>query len=262
MNYREWLEKTLSEMVKEKNENINLKVYEFSDARFNGNDNDCVVVINGLGGSTDSDDVEVVPVQLTIFTGTMNSVNEDGDTAYDIVFDVLKEFCKKYNRQSMILNDFDYYKQNYNQPYPINPLENDNASFRMTFVISGSLTISRNISDINKIFINGQEIAFLKASLSYATNLTASKKISQFLTRNAVQTSSLSLQIETYNRNNILGNIMRSLRTEKMKPNQPLTCTLEFNDGIKEEYQFVISQNVITSDKINPSGSSYLLALF
>lgn len=261
MNYKDWLQKTLSDMLKERDERINLQVYEHSNAKFTGGVNDCSIIINDLGGSTDTDDIVVLPIQLMCLS--CGQLDEDGNdnTTYDIFYDVLKEFCTKYNRQSINI-DFDYYKMTYVLPLPINPLESDSSTFRMNFAISGTLTISKNISDINKIYINNQEVPFLNARLVYATSLSSSKKMTQKLTRNRVENASLTLHLECYNRNNIIGNIFRNLRKELTNNNTPIKCKLEFNDSTIEEYNFIMSSGALTSDKINPTSTAYELALY
>jgi hypothetical protein len=262
MNYKEWLQKTLGDMLKARDDRINLQVYEHSNAKFTGGVYDCSIVINDLGGTTDNNDISVLPVQLMCLS--CGQLDEDGNenTTYDIFYEVLKEFCQSYNRQSMILNDFDYYRMTYVLPLPINPLEADSATFRMNFVVSGTLTISQNISDISKIRIYNQEVPFLIARLTYATTLSSSKKMNQVLTRNRVTNSSLTLSIDCYNRNNVLGNIFKSLRNENRTSNQSIKCNIIFNDGQEEEHYFVVSSISMTSDKVNPSVTTYEFALY
>ena len=261
MNYKDWLQKTLGDMLKARDERINLQVYEHSNAKFTGGVHDCSIIINDLGGSTDTDDIVVLPIQLMCLSCGQLDENNEENTTYDIFYEVLKEFCTTYNRQSINI-DFDYYKMTYVLPLPINPLEADSATFRMNFAISGTLTISKNISDINKIYINNQEVPFLTARLVYATALSSSKKMTQKLTRNRIENASLTLNFDCYNRNNIVGNIFRNLRKELSNSNTPLKCKLEFNDTTTEEYNFIISSVSLTSDKVNPTTASYELALY
>ena len=68
MNYKEWLEKTIGDMLVAKNDKLKLKVYEQSNARYDGGNFDCTIIINGLGGTTDAD-VEVVQIQLMCLRG-------------------------------------------------------------------------------------------------------------------------------------------------------------------------------------------------
>lgn len=261
MNYKEWLEKTIGDMLKEKNEKISLKVYEQSNARYDGGVYDCTIVINGLGGTTDAD-IEVVPIQLMCLSGGQIEVDEEGNTAYDIFYEVLKEFCKEYNFKSVLLNDFDYYKNNYLQPYPINPMEQDSGTFRLNFVISGNLTISREINDIKEIHINDEPIRFMKATLSYITQLSSSKKINQKLNRNRVETSGLRLNLGLYNRNNMIERIARGIRKEELKPNTSLNVKIIFSNDEIEEYSCILSECSITADRINPSDASYVFDLY
>lgn len=262
MNYREWLKNQIEPKLKEQDEEINLKVYDISDARYDGGIKDVVIVVNGLGGTTDSDDVQVVPIQLTILTGGQYEQNNEGKTTYDIVYDVLKDFCKNNNKKSVLLNDFDYYNHSYMQPYPINPLESDSGTFRINFIVTGSLTITKNINDINELYINNQKIPFLTIRMVYTSALSASKNMKQILARNRVQNSSLTIQLETYNRNNVLSTIMQDIRTEATKANTPLTAKLVFTDGHDETYVMVINDFAMLSDRINPSGASYVLSLY
>ena len=112
MNYKDWLQSTLSAMLKERDDRINLQVYEHSNAKYTGGVHDCSIVINDLGGTTDTDDIVVMPIQLMCLS--CGQLDEDGNenTTYDIFYDVLKEFCTTYSRQSLNI-DFDYYRMNY-----------------------------------------------------------------------------------------------------------------------------------------------------
>ena len=49
MNYKDWIKKTIGGMLKERDEEINLEVFEYSNANFSGGHKDCAIVINGLG---------------------------------------------------------------------------------------------------------------------------------------------------------------------------------------------------------------------
>lgn len=253
MNYKEWLETTIGNMLVERNEKMKLKVYEQSNARYDGGQYDCTIVINGLGGTTDAD-VQVVPIQLMCLSGGQVEIDENGDTAYDIFYEVLKEFCSTYNYQSMVLDGFDYYRHNYVQPYPINPLEADNGTFRINFVISGSLTITKEVNDITKIYVNGTELPFITATLSYFTALSPTAKMNQSITRNVVQTAGYNLQIDLYNRPNTITNIAKAIRQEETMPNAPIEVTIQYSDSsIEELSNMIIDSFVVSSDRVNPS---------
>ena len=260
MNYKDWIKKTIGGMLKERDEEINLEVFEYSNANFSGGHKDCAIVINGLGGTTDAD-IEVVPIQLMCMSGTQFNADGEENATYDIFYEVLKEFCKTYNMTSMILNDFDYYKHSYIQPYPINALESDAGSYRLNFVVSGSLTISRNIQDINKIYVNNQEIKFIDANLSYITALSGASKMTKNLTTNKVQNAGLNLQIRMYHRNNYLTSLARNIRTAGTSPNYSFKVKLEYSDGQIEEYQMIISTFVFLTDRINPTIATVDFAL-
>lgn len=252
MNYKDWLKKTIGEMLKERDEEINLEVFEYSNANFSGGHKDCAIVINGLGGTTDAD-VEVVPIQLMCMSGTQFNADGEENATYDIFYEVLKEFCKTYNMSSMILNDFDYYKHSYIQPFPINALESDAGSYRLNFVVSGSLTITKEVQDINKIYVNNQEIKFLDGSINYITSLSGASSMSKNLMTNKVQTAGATLSIRMYHRNNVLTNIARNIRTNASRPNTSVSVKLEFSNNVIEEYKMLISSFTLTSDRINPT---------
>ena len=260
MNYKEWIKQTIETMLKEHDEEINLEVFDYSNANFRGGHKDCAIVINGLGGTTDAD-IEVVPIQLMCLSGTQFNENGEENSTYDIFYEVLKEFCKTYNMTSMILNDFDYYKHSYIQPYPINALESDAGSYRLNFVVSGSLTITKDVQDINKIYINNQEIKFLDASINYITALSGASSMSKNLMTNKVQTAGATLNIRMYHRNNVLTNIARNIRTNASRPNTSVSVKLEFSNNVVEEYKMLISSFTLTSDRINPTISNVELVI-
>lgn len=253
MNYKEWLEKTIGDMLVAKNDKLKLKVYEQSNARYDGGNYDCTIIINGLGGTTDAD-VEVVPIQLMCLSGGQIEVDEEGNTAYDIFYDVLKEFCKTYNMKSNVINNFDYYKHNYVQPFPINPLEQDSATFRINFVVSGSLTITREVNDITKLLINDIEIPFINVTLSYFTSLSPSQKMNTNFATNVVQSAGVSLQVQMYHRINVLTNTARAIREHGESPNKLVDVTLEYTNGNQESLGNMIIESLsLPSDRLNPS---------
>lgn len=252
MNYKEWLKTTIEQMLHEKDPEINLEVTEYSNAVFSGNHKDCAIVINGLGGTTDAD-VEVVPIQLMCLSGTQ--FNEDGteNETYDIFYEVLKKFCQTYNMTSMILNDFDYYKHSYVQPFPINALEADAGSYRLNFVVSGSLTISREIQDIKKVYVNNEEIKFLDANISYVAALSGASKMTRNLITNKVQNASISVDIRMYHRDILFTRAIQKIRKSSLNPNQRFHIKLQFTNDEVEEYYMIISSFTLSSDRINPS---------
>lgn len=252
MNYKEWLEKTIGDMLVAKNDKLKLKVYEQSNARYDGGNYDCTIIINGLGGTTDAD-VEIIPIQLMCLSGGQIEVDEDGNTAYDIFYEVLKEFCKTYNLKTSVF-DFDYYKHNYVQPFPINPLEQDSATFRINFVISGTLSITRGINDIVNIYANGGDINFINANLSYFTTLSPTNKINQTLTTNTIQFASYNLRLQMYNRNNHIVNIAKAIRNSELEPNYSIDITLQYANGDTEELgKMIISSFSLSNDRVNPA---------
>ena len=85
MNYKDWLQKTLSDMLKARDERINLQVYEHSNAKFTGGVHDCSIIINDLGGSTDTDDIVVLPIQLMCLSCGQLDENNEENTTYDIL---------------------------------------------------------------------------------------------------------------------------------------------------------------------------------
>lgn len=253
MNYKEWLEKTIGDMLVAKNDKLKLKVYEQSNARYDGGNYDCTIIINGLGGTTDAD-VEVVPIQLMCLSGGQVEVDEEGNTAYDIFYDVLKEFCKTYNMKSNVINNFDYYKHNYVQPFPINPLEQDSATFRINFVVSGSLVITRGIMDIVEILMDDIEIPFINATLSYFTSLSPSQKMNTTFATNVVQSAGVSLQIQMYNRNNYITQLAREIRDNGGNPNKPIRVVVGYSNSNAELLGNMIIESLsLPSDRVNPS---------
>lgn len=262
MNYREWLQDTIEKKLKAKNEKLNLAVCDYSNARYDGGVYDCTIVVNGLGGTTNAD-IEVIPIQLMCWSGGQIEIDEEGNTPYDIFYEVLKEFCKENNLQTNVLNNFEYYKHSYVQPFPINPLESDSATFRFNFVVSGSLTITRNVVDIKKVYANGQSLDFLNATLNYFTNLSASNKMNSNIATNVVQLAGYSLQLQMYNRNNVISAIAKDIRQNITTPNEAIDITLEYIDGTTEDLGKMIIESLNhPNDRINPSMVTIQLAKY
>ena len=241
-NVREWLQARLI--------NCNVELNTFN-THFEGGLTDVVGVFNTLGGTIDGQEVEVTPFLMTFW---FDERNED-------VIIALNDFVREYNAKSMQL-DTDNFKVYATMPIQQAPHSEDSTGFKTSVVITGTLVITRNLTDISGILINNVPIKYINARITYTTSPASSKVNNNTLIRNKVQTSGLSLELTCNHHISNLSTILRGLRMGTRKPNTAIKIKLKWSDGIDEKYTTYIDSYSLTTDRQNPALTTIVFGLY
>ena len=239
---KEWLIARLS--------NCNVELNPFN-TQFEGGLNDVVGVFNTLGGTIDGEEVEVTPYLMTFW---FNENNEE-------VFIALNDLVREFNAKSVQL-DTDNFKVYATMPIQQAPHSEDSTGFKTSVVITGTLVITRNLSDIIGISINNVPLKYINARITYTTSPVSSKLNNSNLIRNKVQTSGVSLEIVHNHHISNLSAILRALRLGNRKPNTAIKVKLKWSDGIDEEYLTYIDSYALSTDRQNPAINTIVFGLY
>lgn len=228
MNYREFLESVLiwADVTEELNNT-------YSNER-------PTVIIRELQGAIYRDSV-VKTIQLEVHTTDMATTKALLDT-----------FAKTYNNTDFE-DDFDYIKQYYSTPMVLanfNTVGNDYSSH---IILSGTLIISKNVSSIKRVLIDGEEYTTTDRSFIYTTNVDNQAtdntgKVNTSQVRNAV----LKFTCTMINRDDAIGFKLENIRKGVLPINTSFTVkTYKGSNNTVEEYTMKHESHVINDANSN-----------
>lgn len=230
---------------------INFDCVDFS-GQFEGGINDVIAVFQTIGGSSYGYDMEASPFMITFWFDEKNST----------ILNAIIKFSKEYNQSSIMLG-LDNYKTFCALPTPMTSHDTDSAEFKASFIVSGTLLITRNLSDLKDyILVNNQQIKRLNYKIQYITTPSTSKVAGEHLNKNKVQSATLLMTITFYNQINVLTNILRQLRLGTISPNTQLNITLPFTDGTNENYITYVDSFDLSGDLSNPTTLTLTFGLY
>ena len=249
MSYKEYIQDKLQHLT----DDYTIKCYDEADFHYEPADNEIVVVIKHLSGSIIGN-VEFTPIQLEVYSAK-NEVNYTREILY--------EFVKTYSNTNFNLG-LDYYKQDYNTPIDATNFDEIEDGFRTHFIIAGSLMVTSSISDIVKVYINGNEMNNTNVIFSYSTDAgNNAKKVSgQRLQKSMVGNANLSITITMFNNADLLNADLSMLRLGQKGVNTKYHLKFVFNDNDRvEEYDCVIDSFNENHDRTNPPTRSIVFRL-
>lgn len=178
-----------------------------------------IIIIRELQGSIFEGSV-VQPVQLEIQTSEMEETKT-----------LLNAFVLAYNNTSYT-DDLDYIKQFYTTPMVIANFETIGSNYSSRLLISATLIISKNVSSIKRVLIDGEEYITSQRNLIYATvpdnqATNMDGKINTTQVRNA----NLKFTCSMISRADTLGNKIRLIRGGNVGINNSFTVKLIHSDN-------------------------------
>lgn len=236
--YKKYIEKSIQELT----DKYKIIVVDEINYNYNPKDNEILVVIKSLAGSVVGD-VKFVPIQFNVFT----SADEVNETKA-----LLDSFVANYSNSHIMLG-LDYYKQDYTTPVVLTNFLEVGVSKRTEIFLSGTLLITKNISDITKVFINGKEINYINLVFGYSTSPNPAKRSQDNLQKVMIADANLQITLTTYSQISPFNTMLSLLRQGKKSPNDTYTLKLEYTDGTEEEYVCRITSYNGNHDRTNPS---------
>jgi hypothetical protein len=197
--------------------------------QYNGEGN--ALIIKYLSG-TNYRDSKIQPIQIAIYTNDLVSTKQ-----------TLDSFTSALNN-SPFYDNTDYIQQIYTTPLLLTPFDPTGNNYTHQFIISATLLISTNVSEIKKVFIDGVEYETTQRTLSYVAQVDNQRVSNSYLNTTNVTYGSLQFSCQMINKNNTLSNKIRLLRTNQLNIDTSFTIKLVYSDNDYEEVYGMKLDNV------------------
>ena len=198
-------------------------------------DKNSIIIKKSSGVNTKSG--KVVPIEWRMYTSDINSLRE-----------TLEKFTKQNNTKQTLIDD-KYLQEFYNTDFVSNTFNQIGINYTHEVIMTGTLIISSDISDIVTIKVNGYEIETLTRNLIYSTQQESQKVGNNYLNETEVLRGNLTLNLTLVNKtNNYISTILRSLRQGLMPVNTKFDIEVIFVDGSTEKYKMSVISSSLNSD--------------
>lgn len=176
------------------------------------------IVIKYLNGSNYREST-IQPIQLTIYTTDVPTVK----TALDV-------WTKQYNNTDY-LDGFDYVKQFYSTPMVLSTFNTLQDNYTSQILISGTLIISENVSQIKKVVIDGNEYETAERNLHYITVVDTQRQEGEEISKTYIKSSMVKFTCSKVNKGDVLGQKLRNIRRGNLAKNTTFSIQLTFTDN-------------------------------
>lgn len=237
MDYKEYIKNALQAYTTD----YVINVVNEIDFNYNPNDNEILVVIKELSGSVNGD-VRFMPIQFNIFT-LANEVNETKK--------IFNKFVNDYSNTHMSIG-FDHYKQDYSTPIDMNNFIEIGETQRAELIVTGTLLITANLSDITQLKINNSIINYTSISFGYSTSPNASRLKTDNLQKVMVANANLQITVTTFCQNDLLSSLISLSKTGNKSPNDTFSLEITYSNGNVENYTCRINSYAENYDITNP----------
>lgn len=195
------------------------------------------IVIKYLNGSNYRESI-VQPIQLVIYTTDVSTAR----AALDV-------WTKQYNNTDY-LDGFDYVKQFYSTPMVLGTFSAIQDNYTSQILVSGTLMISENISQIKKVVIDGHEYETAERRLHYITIPDTQRQEGSEISGSYIKQSIMKFTCSKVNKGDVLGQKLRNMRLGEISKNTTFVIKLTFSDNdTVEEYTMRLDSQ--TLDDIN-----------
>lgn len=210
------------------------------ELNINWNSDDTVAILKMQTG-TQYEDSTVQPFQLIVLTTSVIEAKAQ-----------LEAFITL-NQNKFFISDFvNYCKQYYYTPIVPTVATTTGNQLTNQVILTGTLIISQNVSDIKEAFIDNEKVKITTSALNYATQGEA--HVYPFenptaLAKTSAKAAALNIQLTFINKNSTLCNKLRMLRLGKLPINTIFELKLKFTDNdFEETYNCICSSVSINTE--------------
>jgi hypothetical protein len=195
-----------------------------------------LIIIKYLTGSNYREST-VQPIQLAVYTDDVPTTRTLLDT-----------FAKTYNNTPY--NDgLDYIQQIYSTPLVLSTFQPTGINYTSQIIVSGTLIISSNVSDIKSVSIDGVDYETTSRILTYVAAPNNKRDSTTKLNRTRISYASLKFNCTLINKSNVLNTKIRNLRTEVLPIDTTFTIVLTFTDNdATETYEMRLDSHTLNSE--------------
>jgi hypothetical protein len=217
MNYLSYLEGIFNTYS---NEYI---ITEEINYQYNGSGN--AIIIKYLSG-TNYKDSKVLPIQLAVYTDSPASIKADLDN-----FANVSNNSPFYDSETPST----YVQQIYNTPILLTPFDPAGNNYIHQFILSGTLLISSNVSEIKQVKIDNEILETTQRTLGYSSQVDSQRVSNAYLNQSNITYGSIQFSFQMINKNNVLANKIMGIRTGTQNIDTTFTVELTFSDNNRVE---------------------------
>jgi len=225
MNYRNYLQSLLGP-----------DIVVTDELNFDYNGEGIAVVIKYLTGNHFQDST-IIPIQLSVYTDDVVSTKALLDT-----------FTKQ-NSNTSFIDNFVYVKQIYSTPIVLASFQDAGANYMSQFVVSGTLIVSENISDIKEVFIDGVSYFTTTRLLTYVGQPDNQRRSNQFLNGTFIKFGMLKLSMNLIHKASPLTDKIRKILIGQLDIDTEFDIVLVYTENdIEETYTMKLDSTNINSE--------------
>lgn len=207
MNYRDYIASILTWAYVTEELNYRREAY------------DKVIIIKDLPGSNYRDAI-VKPIQLEIETDDVTTTKA-----------LMETFAQSYNNTDYT-DGLSYVKQYYNTPMVLSNFNLSGDNYSSKIIVSGTLIISENISDIKSVLIDGEYVETQGRTLTYTTVPdNQAKNMSGMLNETQIRNGILQFTFNLISKSNTLTQKIRQIMRGELAVNTTFSVKLVFTDN-------------------------------
>jgi hypothetical protein len=217
------------------------EITEEINYQYNGETN--AIVIKYLSG-TNFRESTIQPIQLSIYTNDIENTKS-----------ILDSFVATYNNSPFYenVNSINYYVQQiYSTPLLLASFEPVGNNYMHTFVISSTLLISKNVSDIKQVEIDGLSYETTSRILTYTAQLDNQRIANSFINESNVSFATIKFNVNVINKSTGLeGSLAQKIsliRRGLIDIDTPFTIKLTYSDEAVETYIMRLDSSSLTSE--------------
>lgn len=207
-----------------------------NEVNYNSEETDNVIIIKEMPGSVYRDTV-VKPIQLEAHV-------KDLATAKGLI----ETFAKAYNNTDF-MDEFDYVKQYYGTPMVLGNFNIMGANYSSVIIISGTLIISSNISDIKQILIDGEDYETSNRTVTYTTVVdNQAVDMSGYINASQIRNGVVKVTFTMVSHGDTFTQKLRRIRRGELPINTTFTVRIIHTDNNDvEEYTLRCDSHTINS---------------
>ena len=202
--------------------------------QYNGNNN--ALIIKYLNGANYKDS-KVQPIQIAVYTTDIVSTKATLDT-----------FTKEKNNSPFIDGASDYVQQIYSTPMLLTPFDPAGNNYIHQFIITGTLLISTNVSEIKEVKIDNIAYETTQRVLQYTAQPDNQRVGNEFLNTSRITYGALQFSCQMIHKNDTIANVLRQMKTNQIDLDRSFTIALTYSDDSTETYIMKLSSMAINSE--------------
>lgn len=195
-----------------------------------------LIIIKYLSGNNYREST-VQPIQLAVYTNDVPTTRTLLDT-----------FAKTYNN-TPYTDGLDYIQQIYSTPLVLTTFQPTGVNYTSQLIVSGTLIISSNVSDINSVSIDGVVYETTSRIITYVAMPNSKRDSTKTLNQSRMSYASLKFNCTLINKSNVLNTKIRNIRTGALAIDTPFTIVLTFTDNdVTETYSMRLDSHTVNSE--------------